>query len=55
MNNNFFDLFKTIITPSIESMHDDLKLFQEKNKDSFYGRICKHIRENKVGVEYSLQ
>jgi len=56
VNNNFLDLFKTIINPEIETMYDEVKSFKENNKDSFCKRICNYtLQDNKVGVGSSLQ
>ena len=45
------NLFKSIIIPELDSMHEDVQKFNEtNNKDSFFKRICKFIQDNKVGV-----
>ena len=35
-------------------MHEDVKCFNENNKDTFCKRICKYLQENKVGVNVTL-
>ena len=47
-------MFKAIIIPEIDSMYEDIKYFNDNNKDTFCKRIFKYIQENKVGVNVSL-
>lgn len=36
-------------------MYEDVKCFNDNNKDTFCKRIRKYIQENKVGVNVTLQ